>query len=35
MIKDIRTKVETKDVDMIYEGNINIFSISFLVWKYL
>jgi peptide chain release factor 2 len=35
LIKDVRTKVETKDIDIILEGNICIFNISFLLWKYL
>jgi len=35
LIKDVRNKINTDKVDNIFEGHIKIFTISFLIWKYL
>jgi peptide chain release factor 2 len=35
LIKDVRTKIETKKINTVFEGDMSIFSVSFLIWKYL
>ena len=35
LIKDVRTKISTQHINTSLEGEINIFHITFLIWRYL